>query len=186
MSEQTIMLGGLLASAHAITAGVAGALVRFGFIAALAGLTAGLVLIALDGLAAKQLAELWVTAPPDEKATAVRLVQAEETLNFALRSLFNVLFAGVTFTFYGLAVALSQQYPRILGGVVVVAGLGGVGTGLIQAYVGESSALTSFMGLITPTIITLWLLVMGSCWFGKHLARLNSLRMFRVSNTRRI
>jgi hypothetical protein len=38
----------------------------------------------LDGLAAKQLAEAWATAPPQEQAAALRLVLAEETINFAL------------------------------------------------------------------------------------------------------
>jgi hypothetical protein len=38
----------------------------------------------LDGLAAKQLAEAWATAPPQEQAAALRLVLAEETINVAL------------------------------------------------------------------------------------------------------
>ena len=35
----------------------------------------------------------------------LRLVLAEETFNFALAALFNILFAGVTFILYGLAIA---------------------------------------------------------------------------------
>lgn len=156
-----LMLGGLFAIYHSIRGGAAGALVRFGFIAAIVGITAGLVVVALDGLASRQLAEAWASAPPAEKAVAARLVHAEETLNFALLSLFNILFTGVTFIFYGFAVALSQIYPRWLGWVVAVAGLVGVVTGLIQAYVGESSQVTSILSIITPTIITLWMVLIG-------------------------
>jgi Domain of unknown function (DUF4386) len=157
-----LMLGGLVAIYHSIGGGIAGVLARFGLVAAVAGTTVGLVLIALDGLAAKQLAEAWATAPADEKATAVRLVQAQETTNFALLSLFNILFAGVAFVLYGLAVAASWVYPRWLGWVVVAAGVGGLAAGSIQANVGESTPVTAAMGIIAPTVITLWLVVMGT------------------------
>jgi hypothetical protein len=81
-------------------------------------------------------------------------VQAQETTNFALLSLFNILFAGVAFVLYGLAAATSQVYPRWLGRVVMVAGVGGLAAGSIQAYVGKSTPITVAMGIIAPTVIT--------------------------------
>jgi hypothetical protein len=152
-----LMLGGLVAIAHSIQGGLPGALARLGSVAAVAGITVGLILVTLDGLAAKQIAEAWTTAPPEEQAAALRLVQAEETINFALAALFNILFAGVTFILYGLAVAWSRVYPRWLGWVVVVAGLGSVVAGLVQAYAGESTTVTRVLTIIFPTVITLWL-----------------------------
>jgi hypothetical protein len=152
-----LMLGGLVAIAHSIQGGLPGALARLGSVAAVAGITVGLILVTLDGLAAKQIAEAWATAPPGEQAAALRLVQAEETINFALAALFNILFAGVTFILYGLAVAWSRVYPRWLGWVVVVAGLGSVVAGLVQAYAGESTTVTRVLTIVFPTVITLWL-----------------------------
>jgi uncharacterized protein DUF4386 len=152
-----LMLGGLVAIAHSIQGGLPGALARLGSGAAVAGSTVGLILVTLDGLAAKQIAEAWTTAPPEEQAAALRLVLAEETINFALAALFNILFAGVTFILYGLAVAWSRVYPRWLGWVVVVAGLGSVVAGLVQAYAGESTTVTRVLTIIFPTVITLWL-----------------------------
>jgi hypothetical protein len=152
-----LMLGGLVAIAHSIQGGLPGALARLGSVAAVAGITVGLILVTLDGLAAKQIAEAWTTAPPEEQAAALRLVMAEETINFALAALFNILFAGVTFILYGLAVAWSRVYPRWLGWVVVVAGLGSVVAGLVQAYAGESTTVTRVLTIIFPTVITLWL-----------------------------
>ena len=87
------MLGGLVAIAHSIQDGLPGALARLGSVAAVAGITIGLILVTLDGLAAKQIAQAWATAPPAEQAAALRLVLAEETINFALAALFNILFA---------------------------------------------------------------------------------------------
>jgi hypothetical protein len=156
-----LMLGGLVAIARWITVGLPGALARLGQVAAVAGITVGLILVTLDGIAAKHIAEAWATAPPEEEAAALRLVLAEETLNFSLAALFNILFAGVTFILYGLAVAWSGLRPRWLGWVVVVAGLGSMVVGLVQSYVGESNPVTRILTIVFPTIITLWVVQMG-------------------------
>ena len=151
-----LMLGGLLALARSIQGGLAGALAGLGAVAAVAGVTVGVVLVIVEGVAAKHLAEAWEAAPPEEAAAALRVVLAEETINFALAALFNILFAGVTFILFGLAVAWSGAYPAWLGWVVVLAGAGSVPVGLVQAYTGESIALTRIATIIFPTIITLW------------------------------
>lgn len=156
-----LMLGGLVAIAHSIQGGLPGALARLGSAAAVAGITVGLVLVTLDGIAAKQIAEAWATAPPGERAAALRLVLAEETINFALAALFNILFAGVTFILLGLAVAWSRLYPRWLGWVAVVAGVGSVAAGLVQATVGEPTTVSRVLTIIFPTVITLWLVDMN-------------------------
>ena len=156
-----LMLGGLLADYRSIPDGLAGALARFGWAAAIAGIAVGTILVILDGVTAKQLADDWAAAPPDERAAALRVVLANETANLALASLFNILFAGVTFILYGLAVALSDAYPRWLGWVAVAAGVGSIGAGLVQALAGEPTNASRVLTIIGPTVITLWLLVVG-------------------------
>jgi hypothetical protein len=152
-----LMLGGLLAIGRSIHGGLPGALARLGTAAAVAGITVGLILVTMDGIAARQLAEGWATAPPAERAAALRVLLAEETINFALAALFNILFAGVTFVLYGLAVAWSRRYPSWLGWVAVVAGIGSLAAGLVQATVGEPTTLSRVLTIIFPTVITLWL-----------------------------
>jgi hypothetical protein len=156
-----LMLGGLVAVYHSIRGGLPGALARFGLFAAVAGATIGLVLVILDGVAARQLAQEWASAAPDGKATALGLVHVNETINFALASLFNFVFAAATFILFGLAVALSDVFPRWLGWVVLVAGVTSIGAGLIQAYVGEPTGASRILTIFGPTVITLWLLVVG-------------------------
>lgn len=156
-----LMFGGLVAISRSITGGLPGALARLGYTAAVGGITVGLILVIVDGVAAKHIADAWATAPPEEEAAALRLVLAEETINFALAALFNILFAGVTFILYGLAVAWSEVYPRWLGWVVVVAGLGSIVVGVVQAYVGESIPATRVATIIFPTVITIWVAGMG-------------------------
>src|SRR5215211_8799013 len=156
-----LMLGALVALSRSIEGGVPGALAWLGSIAAVAGVTVGVVLVIVDGVAAKHLADAWEVAPPEEAAAALRMVVAEEAINFALAALFNILFAGVTFILLGLAVALSGEYPGWLGWVVVVAGFGSVAVGLVQAYTGESIGFTRIATIIFPTIITLWVVGMS-------------------------
>lgn len=156
-----LMLGSLVALSRSIEGGVAGALAQLGYVAAVAGVTVGVILVIVDGVAAKYLADAWEAAPPDQAAAALRVVLAEEAINFALASLFNILFAGVTFILLGLAVAWSGEYPGWLGWVAVVAGVGSVPVGLVQAYTGESIGFTRIATIIFPTVITLWVVVMS-------------------------
>jgi Domain of unknown function (DUF4386) len=156
-----LMLGGLVAIHDSITGGLPGALARFGLMAAIVGTTGGVVLLSLDGFAAKHLAESWLSAPAGVRPTALAAFRAEDSINFALLSPLNLVFAGFTFVLYGLAAALSQVYPRWLGWIAVVGGAGGAASGVIQAYIGEPSAITTALGIAAPTIITLWLLIMG-------------------------
>src|ERR671916_3246589 len=156
-----LMLGGLVAISRSIEGGLPGALARLGSVAAVAGVTVGVILVIVDGVAAKHLADAWEAAPPEEAAAALQVVLAEEAINFSLAALFNILFAGVTFILLGLAVAWSGKYPGWLGWVVVVAGVGSVPVGLLQAYTGESIGFTRIATIIFPTIITLWVVVMS-------------------------
>jgi hypothetical protein len=156
-----LMLGGLVALDRSIGGGIAGTLARFGLWAAVAGVTIGLVLVILDGVAAHQLAQEWAAAPPGDQAVALGLVHVNETINFALASLFNLVFAGVTFILFGLAVALSHAHPRGLGWVVLVAGVASIGAGLVQAFTGEPTEASRGLTIFGPTVITLWLLVIG-------------------------
>jgi hypothetical protein len=156
-----LMLGALVALSRSIEGGLAGALAQLGSVAAVAGVTVGVVLVIVDGVAAKHLADAWEAAPPEEAAAALRVVVAKEAINFALAALFNILFAGVTFILLGLSVAWSGEYPGWLGWVAVVAGVGSVPVGLVQAYTGESIGFTRIATIIFPTIITLWVVVMS-------------------------
>jgi hypothetical protein len=156
-----LMLGGLVAIRHSIREGLAGALARFGLVAAVAGATIGLVLVILDGVAARQLAQEWAASSPAERGVALGLVHANETINLALASLFNLVFAAATFLLFGLAVALGDGYPRFLGWVAAAAGALSLVAGTIQASVGEPTGASRILTIIGPTLITLWLLAMG-------------------------
>ena len=62
-----LMLGGLVALRRAIRTGLAGVFARFGLLAALAGAMLGLILVILDGVAARQLAQEWAETPAGDQ-----------------------------------------------------------------------------------------------------------------------
>jgi hypothetical protein len=156
-----LMLAGLIAIRHSIQGGLPEAVARLGAYAGTIGVTIGLITVILDGVAAKQLADQWAMAPESEKPVALAMVSVNETINFALAGLFNISFAGVPFILIGLAVALSHAYPRWLGWTAAIAGVGSIGAGLVQAFTGEPTMASLILTIIGPTVISLWLLVMG-------------------------
>jgi hypothetical protein len=105
-----LMLAGLVAIAHSIGGGGAGVLSRFGVVAAVAGITAGLGLIALDGSPPSNSPTRGPQRRSQRKAAFVDLVQAQRAITFALLGLFNFfLFAGVTF------VCTGWRWPAVSG-----------------------------------------------------------------------
>jgi Domain of unknown function (DUF4386) len=156
-----LMLLGLVAIHDSFTGGLSRALARFGLAAALIGTAGAVVLLSLDGFAAKHLADSWASAPPAARADALASFRAEDAVNFALLTPLNLVFAGFTFVLFGLANASSDIYPRWLGSVAVIGGVGSAISGGIQAYMGEPTRITEALGIASPTIITLWLLIIG-------------------------
>ena len=165
-----LMLIGIVAFRYAIEGGRAEALARFGAYTGIIGATTGLITIVLDGVAAKQLADAWAAAPEAEKSVALGLVSTNETLNFALAGLFNMGFAGVPFTFLGLAVAESGTFPRWFGWIGAIAGVGSIGAGMFQMFTGKPTVASLILTIIGPTVIVIWTLVMG-VMVGRRAAR---------------
>lgn len=159
-----LLLVGLFAIRHSLPGnGATDTLTRLGMYAATIGATVGLITLVLDGVAAKQLADQWAAAPEPAKATALAVVSANETVNFALAGLFNLSFAGIPFILFGLAVtrAGARLYPRWLGWVACYAGIGSVLAGLLQALTGKPTVASLILTIIGPTVITLWMLLIG-------------------------
>lgn len=156
------MLVGLIGLRQALpTSGFVGAMTRYGVTAAVIGTVLGIVTVILDGVAAKQLANAWAAAPTDLQPLMLRIVAANETMNFALAGMFNATFAGLPYIAFGLAVALSDPFPRWLGWVALAAGAASVIAGAFQAITGQPTIASLLMTIVGPTVIVLWVITMG-------------------------
>ena len=152
-------VGGLLALYRSITGEPGAALAQLGFAAALMGAAITSVSVAiLGGGAMKELAGAWAAAADKEVPFAV--AKATILVSFDIGSWGNLVFYGVAPILYGLAISLTGIYPKWLGWVAVVGGVGGVLIQIVQFSQGVS-LVTSGVYVASFLVVTLWLVVMG-------------------------
>ncbi|MBI4328546.1 MAG: DUF4386 family protein [Chloroflexi bacterium] len=154
-------LGGFVALYRSITGDPGAALARLGFVSAVLGGALWFVTIAGRGFAFKAAADTWAVAPEAEKAILFRVAEAVDNVSFGLFTGAVFLFLGATAILYGLAVALSGVYPRWLGWVAVVGGVGSALMGIVQFYQGPSALWTNLLFGAFAAALTLWVLIMG-------------------------
>ena len=154
-----LVVGALVALYRSITEGPGAALARLGFASALVAMAVFTVVLGINGIAGNETAEAWVNAPAEEKAAAFRVAEAVQHMVIGVIGLGSMLY-GAAILLYGLAVALSNIYPRWLGWVAAVAGLGGAVAGLLIFLIGPSFG-TLLPFLLSSLLSTLWVLVMG-------------------------
>ncbi len=112
---------------------------------------------AVDGIAIKFVAEEWVNAPTAEKEVAFRVAEAVRHIENGTSS-FSALILGMSIVLYGLAIAVSDVYPRWFGWVGVSIGLAWGVSGVFIAYVGFSQHV--LIGWLSIAV-ALWVLVIG-------------------------
>ena len=106
----------------------------------------------------KELADAWAAAADNEVPLAV--AEAALLVSFDIGSWGNLVFYGVAPILYGLAIALTGLYPKWLGWVAVIGGVGGVLIQIVQFSQGVSQV-TASVYVAFFLVVTLWLLVMG-------------------------
>ena len=152
-------VGGLLALYRSITGEPGAALAQLGFAAVLMGAAITSVSVAiLGGGAMKELADAWAAAADKEVPFAV--AKATILVSFDIGSWGNLVFYGVAPILYGLAISLTGIYPKWLGWVAVVGGVGGVLIQIVQFSQGVS-LVTSGVYVASFLVVNLWLVVMG-------------------------
>ena len=156
-----LFLGGAVAIARSITGERGAALARLGVAGALTSTAMAIVLMAIDGIAHKELAVAWMNAPAADKEVAFRVAEAVEAIGQAIFSLWIIVFFGITFLLYGLAVALGEGYPKWLGWVAVLAALGSLVVGVIQSFSGLAVLTTNILFPLFSLILTVWLVIIG-------------------------
>jgi hypothetical protein len=152
-----LMTIGLAAIRSSIEPGWPAAWAVYGLLAAVVGVTVGIVLMAADGVTAKYASLDWTQT---HDAAALQVAHFAERVSFGLVAMFNLTFAGATFLLYRLATVASARFPTWLGWVAVLAGVGSIGVAAVQAETGESSPTVEVLTIVFPTVITLWTALM--------------------------
>ncbi|MEE8363568.1 MAG: hypothetical protein V3S18_05815 [Dehalococcoidia bacterium] len=158
-----LILGGLIALARTITGENGRALARLGLAAALVSTAVFAVLMAIDGPGVKQAADAWADAAASgiDQKSALNVVDVMTTSMAAVFSVWIVIGLGLTYVFFGLAVALSDVYYKWLGWAGALLGVIGAVIGLIQFYEGIDDTLTNVVFPIVATLVLVWVAAMG-------------------------
>lgn len=158
-----LIILGLYALGRSISDGPAATWARFGSLTAVISGGVISVLIGLDGIASKFVHDGFVAASAAEEATALRISEMLEEVDVAIFSVFILVFFGITFLFYGLAVALGSEYPTWLGWTAVVLAAAALIIGTVQAIDGLSTITTSVLFVGVASLLNLWIIVIG--WY---------------------
>lgn len=157
-----LILGGLVVFTRTCEGGHRrGALLaQLGLVTAVLGVGLFLANFALDGMVTRNVAQAWLNAPAPDRALAFRIADMFDQITFALYTLWGIVFTGLAFLLYGLAILTDTLYPRWLGWIAFLAGSGSVVVGVAQAYAGRSAAIE--IGFIVCSVtVTLWSLAIG-------------------------
>lgn len=158
-----IVLGVLGAAgfSRSVQGDVGGALARLGFVGALLGGGILLVVLAIDGVAAKVLAQNWASATGEGKDVALAVGGAIVSIGMGLLAIANIVNFGFTAILFGTAVVASTNYPKLLGWVGVVTGTASLLVGVFIGYDGVLTAETLTAFVVTSIAFTIWLLILG-------------------------
>jgi hypothetical protein len=160
-----------LARSLARQGGGAGALAVIGGVTAILVAAVFAVQMAVDGVALKATIDTWMNAvQAGDKASAYQVAEGMRALEKGLSGFFHLV-NGTTFLALGLAIAFGRSYPRWLGWVGAVAGLGFLAGGVVAANTGFSALAGTV--LLGPTVLgAIFLIGAAVCmWRGSTTAR---------------
>lgn len=136
-------------------------LVRYANGGAIVSAAVMIVLMGVDGPVTKHIADFFVDAGPAGQESAYPVAYLILLLLLSLLGLWYALFFGVAVPLYSLAMLRGSLYPRWLGLLGVVSGVGGLITGLLTYTLGASTLVTTVMFLLFSSLGFVWLLMAG-------------------------
>lgn len=138
--------------------GVAGALAVVGTVTAILVAAVFAVQMAVDGVALKAAINTWVdAASPGDQLAAFHVAETVRWIEKGLGGLFQFI-NGTTLLALGASIALGDRYPKWIGVVGALAGLGFVAGGVLTAHTGFSARAGS---VLLPATVLLAIFILG-------------------------
>lgn len=157
-----LLFGGVIVLFHALVEQRRSVVLAYlGSAMAIASIAVAAILQAIDGIALKAMVDQWVQAAGSDKPAVFAAAEAVRWNEIGVNSLFRLL-QGTTLILVGLALALSERYPRWLGWIGTICGLALVLRGFAIAFDGFDLsnpvyAITSLATSNLPiTLLNLW------------------------------
>jgi len=152
-----ILLGAALVATF--EPGRAAAWARIGLVGTAASIAMAAALQAVDGVALKVMVDRWAAASGDERALAFETAFAVRQIEIGLASLLSLSF-GLTLIVFGIATLGSRRYPRWLGGIGLLGGLGLVAAGAAQGATGFSGTAMR-LSMAASAVVLIWAVLIG-------------------------
>jgi hypothetical protein len=130
---------------------------RAALYAAVASAPVAIISVAIDGIAMKEIADAWASAPGQVLPAADAVYQ----LNVAAFDALIISLFGMTPIFAGIALAGSSLYPRWIGVVSVVGGVIGLVAGFTQALTGLEPFTANILFPLASLAFTIVLITAG-------------------------
>ncbi len=121
----------------------------------------GLVVVAIDGWADKQMALAYVRAAPAAKAATLVAARATDMVAVGLFSAFIVAFFGITPLVFGIAFLTDGTFPRAFAWASFAGGALGLLAGLLQSFNGISTFATNIVFPLASVLFTVVLILVG-------------------------
>lgn len=128
--------------------------------AAVSGTAVGIVTLGVDGYAMKHVADTWAGATGDGRTVSFAVAEAVSHVGWGLFTLLVMTLFGATPLATGWAVVAGTNYPKWLGAMAILAGLGSIFAAVIGILDGPSS-IFFLVYLVFSLFTTLFLLIGG-------------------------
>lgn len=149
----------LIALANTFEPGRASAWARMGVAGTVTSMAVAAALQSVDGVALKAMVDRWAAAAGEARLLAYESAFAVRQIEIGLASLLSLV-SGFTLTAFGIAIALSIRYPRWLGVIGVLGGVGTIAAGVTQAFTGFSG-LAMTLSLVAGAVLLIWATLAG-------------------------
>lgn len=156
-----LLLGGFVALRQLLSSGRSMVWAELGYVSAVISTCVFTVLMALDGITSKVVHNSWEDAVGTEKVIALRVAEMMEEIDVGIFSIYIIIFFGITFFLWGMAVAKGDVFPRWLGWVAVLLGVSAFFIGFAQAYTGLSVLVTNTLFATCSSLLILWVLIIS-------------------------
>ena len=153
-----LTLGGMMALYRSLSTQPERGLARLGLLSGVVGAATTAVWLALDGVALKRIADTWAASDGSGKEVAFTVARAIQEMVLPLQAVNTLIWFGLPFLAFGLAVIYSSGYPSWMGWIAVVGGLACILLSVVALLSGPNPLISGTLIPAFTMLNSVWLI----------------------------